>query len=262
MIKKIKLFVNNNDESRKVAEIVKQKFLEKGFIISEDDFDLGIAIGGDGSFLRMVRTANFDSNVHYLGINTGTLGFMQDIMPNEIGQMLNELEKGEYDIDNIGIQETFVHAKELDDNFYNLNEIIVRVGHSLLNAKVTINGILLEEYAGDGLLIATPYGSTAQNLSYGGCIVEPTFLSLQITPMGPIVSKRYNPLTKSYLTMPNKMIKIEPISEYRDYDIAVDGVVKTYQDVKSVETIMDNKKIRVLRFSHYNFTQKVNEKLL
>ena len=82
MIRNIKLFVNNNDESLEVSKLVKGKFLLSGFNISNDSFDLGIAIGGDGSFLRMVRSTNFDSNPYYIGINTGTLGFMQEVRPD------------------------------------------------------------------------------------------------------------------------------------------------------------------------------------
>ena len=66
MIKKIKLFVNDNDKSREVADIVSNKLCEAGFKNVKKDYDLAIAIGGDGSFLRMVKATNFNSNVLYI----------------------------------------------------------------------------------------------------------------------------------------------------------------------------------------------------
>ena len=79
MIKRIKLYVNNNDKSIKNAKIVKDKFIRHGYIIDDKKYDLAVAIGGDGAFLRMVHSNNFDCNRYYVGVNSGTLGFAQEI---------------------------------------------------------------------------------------------------------------------------------------------------------------------------------------
>ena len=108
MVNKIKLFVNENPKAIEIAEKVKDEFNKKGFTITEDEFDLGIAIGGDGSFLRMVNENNFDSDVYYVGINAGTLGFMQEVKPDSINELIDELVEEKYIIDKIGIQETTI----------------------------------------------------------------------------------------------------------------------------------------------------------
>ena len=72
-INRIKLFVNDNLKSKKIADIVKSKLKENDFKIVTKNYDLAIAIGGDGAFLRMVKESNFDSKCYYIGINTGTL---------------------------------------------------------------------------------------------------------------------------------------------------------------------------------------------
>ena len=75
-INKVRLFVNNNIKSKNAEKIVKEYLIKEGFkITTEDDFDLGIAVGGDGSFLRMIKQSNFKNDALYVGINTGTLGF-------------------------------------------------------------------------------------------------------------------------------------------------------------------------------------------
>ena len=90
-IKKVKLFVNNNIKSHQVEKQVKENLIREKFkITSENDFDLGIAIGGDGSFLRMIRSSNFKNDALFVGINAGTLGFAQDISIDTINDFINE----------------------------------------------------------------------------------------------------------------------------------------------------------------------------
>ena len=90
-IKRIKIFANNNDKSLLLKDVVATKLIKNDFEIVEDNFDLGIAIGGDGSFLRMIKDTNFDSNTYYIGINAGTLGFAQEVEINDIENFINDL---------------------------------------------------------------------------------------------------------------------------------------------------------------------------
>ena len=95
-VKKIKIFSNNNDKSKEIYEITKMKLVDNGFELVDDNFDLGIAIGGDGSFLRMVKKCNFNSNILYVGINSGTLGFAQEVSVEEIDSFIEELKDNKY----------------------------------------------------------------------------------------------------------------------------------------------------------------------
>ena len=110
-------------------------------------------------------------------------------------------------------------------------------------------------------MIATSSGSTAHNLSYGGSIVYNGFQTLQITPIGPINSKAYQTLSNSVIIPSNKEIKVVPITN-KDILITVDGNNNSFQNVNNINTTVKDKKIKCLRFSHYNFPQKINEKLL
>ena len=263
MIRNIKLFINNNEKSLEVARLAEEKFKLSGFNISNDNFDLGVAIGGDGSFLRMVKNTEFDSNPYYVGINTGTLGFMQEVRPDEIDTLINEIIYEKYKVDDIGIQETEINYDGLSKQFYNLNEIVIRDNNfKLVKASVKIDDDLLENYTGDGILIATSCGSTAQNLSYGGSIVYPSFSTLQITPFGPVNSKSYSALPNSVIVPSYKRIKVEPNNKNEDYVVSIDGKYNVFNNVEEITTSIQNKKIRMLRFSRYNFPQKINEKFL
>ena len=131
-----------------------------------------------------------------------------------------------------------------------------------MRLNIKIDGDLLEKYIGDGILIATSSGSTAHNLSYGGSIVYNTFTSLQITPMAPINSKVYKSLVNSVI-VPNKLlISLIPENTINNLIVTIDGENNFYDNITSIETKIDDKKIKCLRLSHYNFPEKINEKLL
>ena len=256
MIKRIKLFINDNDKSMYTAEIVANHLENKGFIIDDKDFDLGIAIGGDGSFLRMIKNTNFNSDKYYVGINSGTLGFLQEIKVDNINNFVDELLNNQYKIEEIGIQETTIFNNDSSSKFYSLNEIVVRDKDlKVLKLDIKIDGDLLEKYIGDGILVATSSGSTAHNLSYGGSIVYNTFNSLQITPMAPINTKVYRSLINSVIVPDKKVIDLVP-NEKSSLLVTIDGENKIYNNVENIETKIDNKKIKCLRLSHYNFPGK------
>lgn len=262
-IKKIKLFVNHNKESEKIALRVIKKLEQKGFLVVEDNYDLAIAIGGDGAFLRMVKETNFNSNICYVGINTGTLGFLQEISKNNIDGFVNKLKSKDFKMEYISIQETTIKTRKDLDCFLSLNEIVVRdrdLNTTMLNIK--IDEVLLEKFVGDGILIATSTGTTAYNLSFGGSIVYPTFHTLELTPIAPLNSKAYRVLTNSVIIPENKVVILTPLKEKENLLITVDGENKIYEDVLEIRTVVNQKRISCLRMKEYNFINIIQEKFL
>ena len=263
MIRNIRLFVNHNDQSIKLAKLVKDSFIKNGFIISDDSFDLGIAVGGDGSFIRMVRNSLFDESVKYIGINAGTLGFLQEANEHEINKLIRVIQNNDYKLDEIYIQETDIVHEDKEDRLYSLNEMIIR--DEFLKAvkfDVLVDNDLLETFVGDGLLIASTIGSTGHNLSYGGSIVYSDLPTLQITPLAPINSKAYTNLVTSIIIPKDKEIMILPTEFTKNLMLTIDGEHSTYQNVDTINTYVKDKKIKCLRFRDSNFSRKVNEKLL
>ena len=207
-IKSFKIFSNNNEKSENICKFLKEKLLTNGFIES-DEYDLAIAIGGDGSFLRMVKNTNFNSSTLYIGINAGTLGFAQEVSIDNIDKFIEDLKNNNYKIDTIGVQKTKVLTNEGDSIFYSLNEIVIRekdLNTTTLNIK--IDDVFLEQYHGDGILVATSFGSTAYNLSFGGSIIYNTFHTIQITPIAPLNNKAYRSLLNSVVLPENALIEI------------------------------------------------------
>ena len=262
-IKTIRLFPNNNEKSNSIVTILNKELIENGFEITKDDFDLGIAIGGDGTFLRMLKKTNFNSEAFYIGINTGTLGFLQEIKPDYISEFITKIKANEYMIEEIGIQETRVDTDSESSKFYSLNEIVVREKElNAIKLDIYVSDNLLEKFFGDGILISTSVGSTAYNLSYGGSIVYNNFHTLQITPIAPLNNKEYRNLLNSVVLPQEYMITLIPRDGKNDIMVTVDGENSFYNDVKKIVTVVNTKRINCLRLKDYNFINIINEKFL
>ena len=262
-MKTVKLFVNDNEESRNVSKIVREKLEIANFQIVEDNYDLAIAIGGDGSFLRMIKSSNFNENCLYIGINAGTLGFAQEVNVEEIDKFILDLENNNYKIENIGIQEIEIKTPDTISKQLSLNEMIVRdMELNTANLKVLVEGVLLEDFVGDGLLLATSFGSTAYNLSFGGSIVYNTFHTLQLTPIAPLNNKSYRNLLNSVILPDNKEVVIKPFNRTKNLLITVDGDNNFYKNVDYVSSKVSGREIQILRMKDYNFIKKINDKFL
>lgn len=261
-IKRIALFPNNENNSNNIAEVLKRKLQAIGYVIDNQDYQLAIAIGGDGSFLRMVRENDFDENIYYVGINAGTLGFLQEVKLEDMEKFIECLREDNYKIVSLGIQETTIQLEEKSHYFKSLNEIVIRNRElDTCHFDIKIDDRLLEHYAGDGMLISTSAGSTAYNLSFGGSIVFDDFHTLQLTPIAPLNSKVYSSLRNSLIIPENKTVTILPRSKKNEFLITVDGCNYPFTNIQKVDTVVDQKRIRVLRFSN-QFVDKVHDKFL
>ncbi len=150
--------------------------------------DIIICLGGDGTFLRTARMA-FAKDVPILGINLGTLGFLTEVDKNEIDSAIEKVFKKEYQIEERILLEAAV-TNNLGEEVARdiaLNDItITRPALSrILHLKMYVNGIFVDSFPGDGLIISTPTGSTAYSMSAGGPIVEPDMDLMIMTPICP-----------------------------------------------------------------------------
>lgn len=260
---KVRLFGNDNEKSKTIIKEVKNRLENNGFEVVKDNYELAIAVGGDGSFLRMVKQSNFNSDVLYVGINAGTLGFAQEVAVEELDNFISELKSGDYKVDSIGIQETRVITGNTVSNFYSLNEMVVREKElNTMVMDVKIEDVFLQRFVGDGLLVATSFGSTAYNLSFGGSIIYNTFHTLQITPIAPLNNMSYRNLLNSVVIPENKLITLIPNNLRNNLVLTIDGENSTYENVSLIETFVDKKRIRCLRRKDYDFAKKINEKFL
>lgn len=146
--------------------------------------DLVICFGGDGTILHMAKAAT-RHGVPILGVNIGTMGFMAELESSELDR-LADLAKGDYSIDKRMMLDVTVR-RDRDIIYHDicLNDVVITKGAvaRIVHLSVRCDGVQAMECGGDGIIIATPTGSTAYNLSAGGPIVEPEAKNILVTPI-------------------------------------------------------------------------------
>lgn len=190
-----------------IKEISKKK-------ISGTEDTCAIVLGGDGTLLKAARDL-MDSDIPLLGVNLGTLGYLAEVEIGNIEQALDMLLADEYTIEDRMMLSGCICQGEKRQNGFALNDIIISRCGSLqvLQFDIYVNGQFLNGYSADGMIVATPTGSTAYNMSAGGPIVEPGAKLLLLTPICPHTLN-----TRSIILSPEDEITIV-IPEGRDHGI-------------------------------------------
>lgn len=266
MQKKIFISANLVPESKKVYEDVKNKLTHAGFqVVDEmtDDLSLIITIGGDGSFISTVHRYHYPK-IPLVGINTGHLGFLQDINPRDIDKFIEEYKSGKYYLMPITIAQATIETDTESVTTYAINEMVIRNTMTrMIHLSFRINHSFIERFSGDGLIVSTPTGSTAYNYSAGGAIVDPSLEVLQITPLCPSNTNAYRSLTSSIVTAPDSVIEIFPEqTDASSVQIVNDGLDRPFERVKRICITASKRKIYVLRLSNYDFWNKVTNRFL
>jgi NAD+ kinase len=160
---------------------------EGGTDLDTDGLDVVISLGGDGTMLRAVDTA-YEAGVPVLGVNVGQMGYLTEVEPDDFDDALERLVSGEYEVAERMVLEIVVESRSsAQGRWYALNEAVLEKSHTgrLVRLEVAINGTFFTTYAADGVIVATPTGSTAYSFSARGPIVSPRHRCLLLTPVSP-----------------------------------------------------------------------------
>ena len=161
---------------------------EKSGLIENDvaNLDIVLSVGGDGTFLRTALQID-KQNIPILGINTGRLGFLADIGSGQIDETLNELFRGDYKIEKRTLLRLYTKEQTFGSFNYALNEIAIlkRDTSSMITIHTFLNDEYLTSYKADGLVVATPTGSTAYSMSVNGPILLPQNRNFILSPVAP-----------------------------------------------------------------------------
>lgn len=250
----IALFANMRiRESYTVAKQITQFLQEKkATVVSRDDeaaelgvpplssiqtssIDCLISLGGDGTILRLVHHfPHLEAPI--LGINLGHLGFMADIPLADLYPSLEELIAGEYQIQERVMMEGHTYGGQ---HCFAVNEMVIHRAHnpSLIDLSIHVDGNYLNTFSADGIIIATPSGSTAYSLAAGGPILTPELNAFVITPISPhTISNR------PIVVMPKQNIEIQYLSSYNPVEITYDGFSRYTMSSNEIFTITKSKR--------------------
>ena len=226
-----------------------------------DDFPRGVdcvvSIGGDGTFLQAAQWVG-NRETPILGINTGHLGFLASFSLDDTEELLEVMAHQCWRIERRAVIE--VLCDKMPDGFwpYALNEVAVLKGDtaSMVTVHAEIDGFFLADYMSDGLVVATPTGSTAYNLSVGGPIIQPTLNCLVISPIAPH-SLTMRPLVVDAASS----IVLTPRSRQRECRVSLDGRSYLLNSGESIVLKEASFKVSVVRRPKGNFSKVLRNKL-
>ena len=220
--------------------------------------DVIICFGGDGTILHMAKAATrYDLPI--LGVNIGTMGFMAELESTELSK-LTSLASGEYTIDSRMMLDVTVQ-RDRDIIFHELclNDVVVTKGAvaRMVHLSVACDGVEVMECGGDGVIVATPTGSTAYSLSAGGPIVEPEAHSILLTPIC-----AHDMMSRSIVTSDKRVITLELTrNARRNAFLSVDGGKALKLNMGDVTTVRKSQKeTKLIRLKQRSFYDVVNAK--
>ncbi|MDO5689505.1 MAG: NAD(+)/NADH kinase [Tissierellia bacterium] len=260
------IYSNNNQRSLAIRAVLIDKLQYRALQVNQDprpDADLNICIGGDGSFLRAVHSSGF-SQVPFVGINTGHLGFYQEILVSEIDSFIDQFIHGEYINTELGLLSGRIAHGDSSQELFALNEFVVRTQNSTIaHMEVYVDDYHLENFAGDGLIVSTPSGSTAYNFSVGGSVLYQTMKGFQMVPIAPINSRAYRSLLNP-LVMPNTT-KLRLVPTPREGDnilVIADGINLDFKEIEYIEFTFGKKHINRIVFNPMWYWINIKDKFL
>ena len=215
--------------------------------------DFLISVGGDGTLLSVVRKS-FKYDKPVLGINLGTLGFLTDISMEQLPSFIKDLKNNIYKIDNRMMVEGSVNLNK----FVAFNDIVIsrKSISSMIKISAKIDGKHFNSYDGDGVIVSTPTGSTAYNLSVGGPIVYPLTEAFIVTPVAP------HSLTQRPLVMPADFEIEFKIIDNQGAVVIVDGQdIYEVEQNQSIKIKIASKKAKMIHRVQRNYCEVLNEKL-
>ena len=254
-MKKFILYSNlDKDPNSQIAGKVKEALFKLGAEVTEDVTiaEAMIVLGGDGTLLHSIHSIK---DIPVFGINLGTLGFLTEFDAGDLS-FLEKIVNDEYIIEKRMMLEGRIAGGE---PFYALNDIVLSRGGAarVMNIKILVDGCSADTYRADGIIAATPTGSTAYSLSAGGPIIEPDMKLIEITPICPHMMH-----SRSLIISPEKSVKI--ILEKKDgayLNVSADGIgISEITGGVAVDICASSKTVDFIRLKDRQFFDVLNKK--
>ena len=220
--------------------------------------DMVLSIGGDGTFLKAASRVG-KKEIPILGINTGRLGFLADVLPDQMEDAFDEIYQGNYLAEPRRVLKLTCNGHVLKGYPYGLNEIAVlkRDTSSMITIHAYINGEPLNVYQADGLVISTPTGSTGYSLSVGGPILVPQSGTISLTAVAP-----HSLNVRPIVIRDDWEITLDVESRSHNFLIAVDGRSETCREGTKLTIKRADYYVRIVKRCNHSFFNTLREKMM
>lgn len=237
-----------------------QMDIQAAGVFEGNDFeaDMVLSMGGDGTFLKAASYVG-NKNIPILGINTGRLGFLADVSPEEMEDTFKDIYNHNYKVEDRSVLQVISNGQPLKGYPCGLNEIAVlkRDSSSMITIHTSINGAYLTTYQADGLVIATPTGSTAYSLSIGGPVIVPHSNTIAITPVAP-----HSLNVRPIVINDDWEITLDVESRSHNFLVAIDGRSETCRESTRLSIRKADYNIKVVKRPNHVFFHTLRDKMM
>lgn len=273
-MKKIGVNINNSkDSDRKIRNYIKKILTEQNSKVEVEFYDnlkniknycndvpdIFIVLGGDGTILNAARNL-VALEVPIFGVNIGHLGFLTSVELAKFETAVRKIYNEEYYIENRMMLKCSYIQNKIRKEFYALNEVVLSTGilSRILKYKIKVDGKYYMDFKSDGIIISTPTGSTAYNLSAGGPVVYPELDLISITPICPQLSNM-----KTIIVNGKSNINVYDINVNKSTFISMDGQKPMeIGDVNFVEINSLENQCKLVRLNDYDYFEVLRKKII
>ncbi|HLS35614.1 MAG TPA: NAD kinase [Bacillota bacterium] len=258
---KFAIVTKGDERSEKIKDTTMQYLTNFQLTYNEEEPDLVISIGGDGTFLEAFhRYVHRLKETAFIGIHTGHLGFYADWLPDELEKLIIEIAKTPFQVVEYPLLEVVIRLESggEENRILALNEAMIKTAEGSVVFDVEIRGEHFETFRGDGLCISTPSGSTAYNKALGGAIIHPSLEAIQLTEMASINNRVFRTIGSPLVLPKHHTCVLRPKVD-NSFLIAIDHSTDTYSEVRSIQCRVAQEKVRFARFRPFPFWRRVRD---
>ena len=263
-MKRVLLHHNFKKESIEVKGKLMRKLIEADIDIVEDHPDLVVVIGGDGTMLSAIRKMR-KLRIPFVGINTGTLGFLPSFHIDEMDRLVQVILDESYTLQGYPLLK--VVSKTINGQLiekYAFNEVLIKhLEPRLMEAIIYIDKEEFNYFTGDGFIISTPIGATGYAIWAGGVAMHSDLPVYQLTPLSPNDNSVNRPLMSSMVLPIDSVIDINVIkSNSREVIVACDGLKVSNDYISEIHIMASHKEIQILRDKKYSYYDLYRRKII
>ncbi|MBQ1769877.1 MAG: NAD kinase [Turicibacter sp.] len=260
---KVAIYTNTRENSLAVKNILIKKLKQEQFELNDQNPDIVLTIGGDGTVLHAVHHyLDQIETVKFIGIHTGHLGYYTDWLPDELDELIEFLKLDEHkNINYYPLLSIVLCESDICNQLYAFNEMTLLNAYRTQHLNVTIDDLLFESFRGTGICISTPTGSTAYNKSLGGAIVYPSLQAFQMTEIASINNNVFRTIG-SPLIIPKEQVITLQSENFSDVTITRDHLYENYQNIRKIKVTLSDRSVAFIKRHEGLFWGRVKQHFL
>lgn len=242
--------------SQEIQGLISHVLIRSGWTYDEEHPELVICVGGDGTLLRAIHQyIDLLDDVLFVGLHTGTLGFLTDYTVSEIEHFIRDLLSESYTVETSHLLEMTMDTTH--KIFYALNDVRIGSFAESVNFEIYIDGEFFEQTSGSGICISSQVGSSAANRTLGGAVVDNGIEVIELTEIMPLVHKNHHSLLNPYIMKADREIQVRTLKAYGGLEVSHDHLTMQNCPGRQFRIRTSKKMARFARFRPYSYLKRL-----